>query len=154
MQEHQRPAQSQQRWAGCRVLGFRGWGKEGSWQRQSCPLLTYILEVAVLRHRAGKQSQGSACEGHCRRSLPGSDVGGGWVSLEQGRWLMVPALPPGALPVAGAGGRAPASSSCCPSAHSSQRPTSQPGRAGLLYFSEGGQRGSTAMWPPVSVKEI
>lgn len=30
------------------------WGKEGSWQRQICPLLTYILEVAVLRYRAGE----------------------------------------------------------------------------------------------------
>lgn len=53
MQEHQKPAQSQQQWAGCRVLGFQGWGKEGSWQRQTCPLLTCILEVAVLRYRAG-----------------------------------------------------------------------------------------------------
>lgn len=63
------------------------------------------------------------------------------MSLEQGHWLMVPALPPGALPVAGAGGRAPASSLCCPSAHSSQRPASQPGGQGCCIFQKGDSEG-------------
>lgn len=76
------------------------------------------------------------------------------MSLEQGHRLMVPALPPGALPVAGQEVEPQLPPCAAPLLTAPRGPLLSQGGAGLLYFSEGGQRGSTAVWPPVSVKEI
>lgn len=107
-------------------------------------LATPDLSLADLHTGGGcAQVQGGEAESRecLRRSLPkvlarvGED-GCLW-RRAAGSWRLPCA--PGALAVAGAGGRAPASSLCCPSARSSQRRASQPGGAGLLCFSEGGQ---------------